>query len=130
VAGFTFYVNESAPGIFAGSGNTLVPSSTGTRGETLSAFFTGQGDTSPLLYTGRTAGSSTPLANLPKPTLPVSVTVAGLDAPIAFIGIPSGLVETPQVNFVVPATVSLGLQPVVVTVGGVPSPAVMLNITQ
>jgi uncharacterized protein (TIGR03437 family) len=74
IAAFTFYVNESAPGIFAGTGNTLVPSGVGTRGETLSAFITGQGDTSPLLYTGRTASGSTPLANLPAPTLPVSVT--------------------------------------------------------
>jgi len=130
VAAFTFFVNESAPGIFAGAGNTLVPNSSGKRGSTLLAFITGQGDISPGLFTGRTASSSTPLANLPAPTLPVSITVGGVNAQIAFIGIPSGLVETPQINFVVPANAPLGNQPVVVSVGGVPSPAVMLNITQ
>ncbi len=130
VAAFTFYVSESAPGIFAGSGNTLVPNSSGKRGDTLSAFITGQGDISPSLYTGRTASSSTPLANLPSPTLPVTVSVGGINAQIAFLGIPSGLVETPQINFVIPANAPLGNQPVVVTVGGVSSPAVMLNVTQ
>jgi len=130
VAAFTFYVSESAPGIFAGGGNTLVPNSSGKRGDTLLAFITGQGDISPALYTGRTASSTTPLANLPSPTLPVSITVGGITAKIAFLGIPSGLVETPQINFVVPANAPLGNQPVVVSVGGVPSPPVMLTITQ
>ena len=130
VAAFTFFVSETAPGIFAGAGNTLVPNSSAKRGDTLLAFITGQGTVSPALYTGRTASSFTPLTNLPSPTLPVSLTVGGVNAKIVFLGIPSGLVETPQINFVVPANAPLGAQPVVVTVGGVPSQPVMLNLTQ
>lgn len=130
VAAFPFNVSESAPGIFAGSGNTLVPKPTARRGEAISSFITGQGDISPALFTGRTAFAFTPLANLPSPTLPVSVSVGGIDAKIVFLGIPSGLVETPQINFVVPPNAPLGNQPVVVTVGGVSSPSVTLTIAQ
>jgi uncharacterized protein (TIGR03437 family) len=59
----------------------------------------------------------------------VTVTVGGVNAPVAFVGIPSGLAGATQINFVVPMTASTGLQPVVVNVGGVASPAVFLTIS-
>jgi uncharacterized protein (TIGR03437 family) len=60
--------------------------------------------------------------------LPVTMTVGGQPASISFIGIPSGLVGVTQINYVVPANAPVGVQPVVVTVGGVASPAAKLNV--
>jgi uncharacterized protein (TIGR03437 family) len=60
----------------------------------------------------------------------VTVTVGDKQADISFIGIPSGLVGVTQINYQVPADVPLGVQPVVVTVGGVASPPAKLNVTQ
>jgi uncharacterized protein (TIGR03437 family) len=130
VAAFTFDVQETGPGIFAGGGNTLVPSSSGKRGDILLAFITGEGDVSPALYNGRTPDGSTPAADLPSPTQPVTISVGGVDATIEFVGVPSGLTGTTQINFMVPLTAPLGSQPVVVTVGGVPSAPVMLTVAQ
>jgi uncharacterized protein (TIGR03437 family) len=61
--------------------------------------------------------------------LPVTVTVAGQKASIAFYGIPAGLVGVTQINYVVPANTPLGVQPVVVTVGNVASQAANLTVT-
>ena len=47
--------------------------------------------------------------------------VGAVDAPIQFIGVPSGLVGVTQINFQVPPTAPLGDQPVVVTIGTVDS---------
>jgi uncharacterized protein (TIGR03437 family) len=88
---------------------------------------TGEGDVSPFFGTNRTAPSTTPLDQLPKPVLPVTVTVGGLQAAIQFIGIPSGLLGT-QINFTIPPGLTAGVQPLVVTVNGVSSPPVNLTV--
>ncbi len=130
VAYFPFQVTSSAPGIFMtedGAGN-LVPNATGKPGDILSAYMTGEGDVTPALKTG--FAPTTPiLSDLPAPTLPLSLTVGGVPATIDFMGIPH-LVGVTQINFTVPSGTPLGPQPVVVTVGGVASPAVTLTITQ
>ncbi len=128
-ATFPFTVQANAPGIFASNG-ALVPYATGTRGSTLLAFITGEGAVSPAIATGATPSPSTPYTQLPMPIASVSVTVAGINAPIAFVGIPSGLAGATQINFVVPSTAPIGTVPVVVTVGGISTPAVNLTITQ
>jgi len=123
VAYFAFQVVAASPGIFMtedGKRN-LVPYSTAQVGSVLSAYITGEGDVAPPYITG----SAPP--PFPTPTLPVSVTVAGIRATIQFIGI-NGLVGVTQINFAVPAGVPTGLQPVVVTVGGVASPPAMVTI--
>jgi uncharacterized protein (TIGR03437 family) len=61
---------------------------------------------------------------------PYSITVGGVNAPIQFLGIPAYLVGVTQANFQVPASTPLGVQPVVVKVGGVSSAAANLNISQ
>jgi uncharacterized protein (TIGR03437 family) len=129
IAAYTFQVTPSAPGILVAGGN-LVPYSTGKRGQTLLLFVTGEGDVTPLLSTGTTPSSTTALAQLPKPILPVTVTVGGVQAALAFVGIPSGLAGTTQINFTIPAGAPLGDQPVVVTVGGVVSQSANLTVTQ
>jgi uncharacterized protein (TIGR03437 family) len=65
---------------------------------------------------------------LPKPKLPVTVYVANLPAQIAFIGITPGIVGATQINYIIPSKAPLGVQPVVVTVGGVPSPPVFITL--
>jgi uncharacterized protein (TIGR03437 family) len=126
-ATFPFTVQANAPGIFAGSG-ALVPFATGKHGDTLLAFITGEGAVSPAIATGATPGPSTPYTQLPAPAASVAVTVGGVNAAIAFAGIPSGLAGATQINFVIPASVPAGLQPVVVTIGGISSPAALLTV--
>jgi uncharacterized protein (TIGR03437 family) len=67
---------------------------------------------------------------LPTPlNTPVTVTVGGVPSSISFVGIPYGLVGVAQINFQVPNGVPTGLQPVVVTVGGITSTPAYLNVT-
>jgi uncharacterized protein (TIGR03437 family) len=58
----------------------------------------------------------------------VTVTVGGVNAPIQFIGIPSGLAGVTQINYQVPSGLSTGPQPVVVTVGGFASQTATLTV--
>jgi uncharacterized protein (TIGR03437 family) len=128
VAVFPFTVSVAAPGVFAASDGGLAPNPTGARGQSLLAFVTGDGDLSPTLATGATPSTSVAISRLPKPRLPVSITVGGVDASIAFVGVPYGLSGVTQINFTVPDGAPSGDQPVVVTVGGVASKAAKLTV--
>jgi uncharacterized protein (TIGR03437 family) len=129
VASYVFTVAPSAPGIFTDSSGALIPFSSGKSGDTLTLFITGDGDVLPALATGASPFTYTPVALLPQPRLPLSITVGGVTAAIAFVGIPPGLAGVTQVNFVIPPNVSPGPQPVVVTVGGVASNTGNLTVT-
>jgi uncharacterized protein (TIGR03437 family) len=128
IAGFQFQIAPAAPGILADAKNNLVPTSTVSAGGITTLYLTGDGDNTPALTTGFAPSVGTSLANLPKSRLPVSVTVAGVPAFVQFYGIPVGLVGVSQLNFTVPASVPPGVQPVVVTVGGVSSPPVNVTV--
>jgi uncharacterized protein (TIGR03437 family) len=130
VDGFSITVSPAAPGIFTNGDGSLVPSAAGKPGDTLPLFITGQGAVSPAIPTGAAPSSGTPLSQLPAPTLPVSVTVGGIVATPVFVGIPPGLVGVTQINFQIPQNAPLGLQPVVVTIGGVSSAPASLMVTQ
>jgi uncharacterized protein (TIGR03437 family) len=78
---------------------------------------------------GTAPADGTPLNLLPQPAQNTSVTIAGVNAPIEFIGIPWGLVGVLQINYQVPARVPIGPQPVVFTVGNLSSKAAMLTVT-
>ncbi|HEY3838043.1 MAG TPA: protease pro-enzyme activation domain-containing protein [Bryobacteraceae bacterium] len=127
VASFIFNTTPTAPGIFVQDGN-LVPKSTGKPGDVLTLFMTGEGDVTPGLFTGSSPAGGTPVANLPAPRIPVGVTVSGIPATTQFIGIPSLLVGTTQINFVIPDGVPAGPQPVVVTSNGVASAPATINV--
>ena len=127
-ASYSFQVASSAPGIFADQNGALVPFPSGHRGDTLILFITGEGLVTPALSTGASPSPSTSVANLPAPKLPASMTIGGAPATIEFIGIPSGLVGVTQINFQIPQTVPTGVQPVVVTIGGLSSPPVSLTV--
>ena len=129
IASFTFTVSPAAPGIFVGSGSTLVPTAASRAGQVLVLYMTGEGDVNPSLRDGETPPASTALRNLPAPRLPVTVSVGGAPATTQFIGIPPGLAGVTQINFVIPPTTPVGTQPVVVNVGGVDSQPANITIT-
>jgi len=129
IASFTFNVIPAAPGIFASNGS-LVPNATGQPGETVVAFVTGDGDVNPTLASGATPPGYLTLSQLPQSRQPLTLTVGGEQAVIVFDGIVSGLIGVTQVNFTIPSDAQPGVQPVVVTVGGVSSAPVNLTITQ
>jgi uncharacterized protein (TIGR03437 family) len=121
IAGYEFQIAPAAPGIITDGNGNVAPISTVEAGGYLTLFVTGIGDVSPSLKTAFSPSSTTNAASLPRPLLPLSVTVGGVPAFVSFAGIASGLLGTGQVNVLVPATVPLGTQRVVVTVGGAAS---------
>ena len=129
VSSYSFQVAPSAPGIFTSPDGSLAPSVTGGRGQALTLYITGEGETLPALFAGAAPFSGTPVARLPKPRLPVIVSVGGITATTLFTGIPAGLVGVTQIDFTIPQSAPLGSQPVVVTVGGVASQPANLVVT-
>jgi uncharacterized protein (TIGR03437 family) len=124
----TFRAAAAAPGIFTDSNGAPVPNTSLARGAVGMLFITGDGAVSPALATGATPAAGTPVSSLPKPVQNVTVTVGGVNAPIQFIGIPSGLAGVTQINYQVPSGLSTGPQPVVVTVGGFASQTATLTV--
>ena len=128
VAGFSFQISPASPGIFADANGNLVPIPVVKAGTALALYVTGTGDVTPALKTAYSPSAGTALANLPKPVLPLSVTVAGAPAFVEFAGITPGLIGVTQVNILVPSSSPLGNQPVVVTVAGASSAPVNIVV--
>ena len=122
-------VAAAAPGIFTTTAGVLVPTASAARGEEVAFYITGAGAVSPAISDGAAPPSSTPLADLPAPTGSATVTIGGAEATIDFIGIPWALVGVTQINVTVPTGIATGPQPVVVTIGGVSSPAATIMVT-
>jgi uncharacterized protein (TIGR03437 family) len=129
-ASTSFSVSGAAPGIFVDQNGAPVPNTSAARGQVITLYITGFGAVSPAIATGSAPAPGTAIAALPKPQQEVTLQVAGIDATVQFIGIPWGLVGAVQINYQVPAGVPLGNQSVVVNVGGIPSAAASLNVTQ
>jgi len=126
---YSLNIVAAAPGIFMTNGFTSAPFSSASAGATVTLYITGDGILSPSLPTGAAPAPGTPITQLPKPNLPVVVTVAGQSAAIQFIGVPVGLVGVTQINYQVPASTPAGVQQVVVTVGGATSQPANLTVT-
>jgi uncharacterized protein (TIGR03437 family) len=123
-------IQASSPGIFTldstGKGQAAAINQDGSingsshpapAGSIISLYATGEGQTSATGVDGKPA--ATPL---PKPVLPVSVTIAGQTATVQYAGGAPGLVAgVMQVDVGIPAGVQSGNAPVVVTVGSVKS---------
>jgi uncharacterized protein (TIGR03437 family) len=127
-ASTSFTVTAAAPGIFTDS--TGAPAGTGNaiakRGQTVTLYVTGEGAATPT----PTTGSTPTTAAIPVPIQTLSVTVGSVNVTnIPFKGIPSWAIGATQINYAVPLTAPVGSQPVVVTIGGVPSAPVALTVT-
>jgi uncharacterized protein (TIGR03437 family) len=127
-ASFAVPVVPSAPGLFTanqqGSGQASILNQDGTlnglstpapRGSIVTLYLTGEGQTNPPGFDGKVAG-----AILPKPVLPVSVTIGGVNATVQYSGAAPALVAgVMQINVTIPASISPSLStPVVVKIGG------------
>jgi uncharacterized protein (TIGR03437 family) len=88
------------------------------RGSVVSIYCAGGGATNPASADG--AVVSTPLPQL---TLPVSVSIGGLDAPVTYAGgVPGSIAGLTQINAQVPASLTPGNGiPIVIKIGGVSS---------
>jgi uncharacterized protein (TIGR03437 family) len=128
VASFSFNTTPTAPGIFEPYGH-LAPIASGKPGDVVVLFMTGEGDVTPALFTGASPAAGTAVDKLPQPRLHAAVTVGGINAAIQFEGIPTLLVGTTQINFVIPPGVPPGVQTLVVTSNGVASPGVSIAVT-
>jgi uncharacterized protein (TIGR03437 family) len=128
VASYSVPVAAAAPGIFP----TLLNATTGERnsahpGDVMTIYITGAGDLIPSLATGA-APSPISAGNLPRPRLPLIVSVGGSTAQVSFVGNTTGSVGVLQINFTVPADVQAGTQPLVVSIGGSASDPVSVAI--
>lgn len=130
-------VERSAPAIFllsrTGSGQGAIlnqdstvngPGNPAARGSIIQIFATGGGQTSPAGVDGRLAMPE--FGPLPRQTLPVAVTIGGLEAVVHYAGAAPGLTAgAMQVNAQVPLGAAVGSAvPVVLRVGDNSSPAV------
>lgn len=119
----TISVAGSAPGIFTADGKQVAAlnpdgsynsaSNPAPRGSTVVMFATGEGQTNPSGVDGQVATSP-----YPKPVLPVSITIGGQPASLAYYGAAPG--ETAgvlQLNVVVPQNIDPGNAAIVLTVG-------------
>jgi uncharacterized protein (TIGR03437 family) len=128
IAGYQLQITPAAPAIVIDGAGNVFPSNAVPAGQTAVMYMTGDGDVTPSLATGATPFATTTLSGLPRPRLPVTVTVGGVQTFLQFVGIVPGVVGLTQVNFTIPAAVPPGTQPVVVTVGGVASPAANITV--
>jgi uncharacterized protein (TIGR03437 family) len=126
---YTFQVAAAAPGIFMLADGSVNPSSSGARGQIVTLYITGDGKLTPVGTTG-----AAPTGRVaPKPAQAVTVTVGDVAVPqtgIQYVGVPSWSVGVTQINFTIPATVGLGVQPVIVTVGAAASMPATITVTQ
>jgi uncharacterized protein (TIGR03437 family) len=104
------------------SGSVNSDSDPAQQGALLTLYATGEGLTDGANNTGQPAG--TPLAH---PRLPVTLTIAGLQAEVLFAGSAPGLIGVMQINARVPAGfLAPGKTDVALTVGGIAAPLVQL----
>ena len=127
VAGLQFQMAPAAPAILAETNGTLFATPTVKRGNYATLYVTGIGDVTPTPLTGF-APTTTVVSSLPKPVLPLSVTVGGVQAFVQFAGIGRGAIGMGQVNILLPASTPTGSQPIVITVGGKASPPVNVTV--
>jgi uncharacterized protein (TIGR03437 family) len=125
-----FTVNQQGTGqgsIVKSDGVTLVePGTPATAGDTIVIYCTGLGAVTPPVMEGSPAPSTPPLSTTVNP---VTVTIGGQQAAVAFSGLAPGFAGLYQINVVVPSGITPGnAVPVVLTVAGQTSPPVTIAI--
>ena len=126
-ASIGFTIQAAAPGIFVDYRNgNIVPNESAAVGSTIGFYVTGAGLTTPAVATGNAPSAGT----TPVPNLPATVTIGGVTATPAYVGIPSWSVGVLQINVTAPVSLTAGYQAVVVDIGGVKSKPALLNVTR
>jgi len=125
-----FTTNSQGTGqgsIVKSDGVTLVqPGTPATAGDTIVIYCTGLGAVTPAVKEGSPAPSTPPLSTTVNP---VTVTIGGQQAAVAFSGLAPGFAGLYQINVVVPSGVTAGnAVPVVLTVAGQTSPPVTIAV--
>ncbi len=131
----SFEVAAAAPALFLWSGNRAITQNedwtlnTGANPakvrSQIIAYLTGQGAITEPVATGAAAPSD----RLIWAALPYSATIGGLMATVEFLGLTPTLVGLLQANVKVPQVPASGDYPLVVTVGGVASPAGLVSVS-
>jgi uncharacterized protein (TIGR03437 family) len=131
--GIAMNVSANAPGVLQfGAGRAVAINPNGSvnntgvgakAGATVVIYMTGEGAVNGTVVTG-TASSSSPLLSTKATT---TALVGGADATVSFSGLTPGGVGLMQVNLVIPA-IAAGDYPLVITVGGVSSAALLLTV--
>lgn len=107
------------------TGNKVItPGNAAVRGQVVELFANGLGPVTNQPATGDPA----PSATLSKTQATPTVTIGGADATVEFSGLAPGFAGLYQLNVVVPPGINPGVQPVIVTIGGISSPAVNLPV--
>jgi uncharacterized protein (TIGR03437 family) len=119
-----FTINSSGTGqgaIVNQDGTINSDSNPASRGSVIAVYASGEGQTDPPGIDGKLATGDI----LPKPLLPVTAKIGGLDAVVQYAGAaPEAVAGLMQVNLVVPATVTPGPRvPVLIQVGNRITPA-------
>jgi uncharacterized protein (TIGR03437 family) len=123
-------VVAEAPAIFSlGNGQGAIlnqdgsvngPGNPATKGSIIQIYGTGEGQINPAGVDGSIA--TQPLAGLPRPVAPFSLSIGGVSATYTYAGTaPQSFEGFFQVDAVIPSTVSSGSIPIVLKVGGVSS---------
>jgi uncharacterized protein (TIGR03437 family) len=123
VAGAQFQIAPGAPGVFADASAKEVQV-----GSSATLFLTGGGEISLGLPTGFATSPASQVSTGPKPLLPLSLTIGGVQAFVQVAAVAPGQVGVVQVNFVAAAETPEGEQPLVVTVAGAPSKPVTVVV--
>jgi uncharacterized protein (TIGR03437 family) len=100
-------------------GSINSPTNPASRGTAIQIYGTGGGPTSPPSYAGNVAQTAASL------TLPVTVTIGGVNAQVLYAGnAPGEVVGLVQINALIPQSVTPGTAlPLLVTIGGVAAQA-------
>ncbi|MBI3935249.1 MAG: hypothetical protein HY316_11215, partial [Acidobacteria bacterium] len=122
---FTINSNGRGAGVFRHNftGLPVTEQDPAMPGEFVQIFATGLGRVTPAVGSGQPGGSQPPSAT----TLPATVTLNGVEAPVLFAGLAPGFVGLYQVNIQVPEIPPGNVQ-MVLTVNGVASPPVTIPI--
>ncbi|MBI4909360.1 MAG: Ig-like domain repeat protein [Acidobacteria bacterium] len=128
LAAFPIEMSAAAPGLYGITDNRFLPITSATKGQAVIVRMTGEGDTLNPVPTGFSPAFATAATRLPIPRLPVTVTIGDAPAQIDFVGIRPGNNGICELNFTIPAEAPTGVQPLVVTVGGVSAPPLTIEV--
>jgi minor extracellular serine protease Vpr len=106
------------------NGHVISASNAATRGSFIELFCNGLGPVTNQPASGDSAVAS-PLSST---TSQATVTIGGVSAKVTFSGLASGFPGLYQVNLQIPTNIQAGNQPIIVSIGGVSSPASTLPV--